>query len=191
MTSPPPPGQEPVDGPGSFGGNGTPAAPPSPLPGDAITAQQLTKLAAAKSAARSKVARRRIPGLDPPTLAPTTCTLLFENAPLQMTGVELLDSYVIFRGGQNVVGPLGNEPCSSGGTGAWTTCCDHSPIIYLCNEFSNLSSSTAGLILIHEMLHVAGQREDSNSTTGPGNPPNTAQISAAVMEACSNPTVVY
>lgn len=192
VTDAPPPGTRPPDGGGSFGGNGNQQSPPTNLPGDPIKPEHLTKFSLAKSAARSKLKRKRIPDFDPPTLAPTTCTEMFENSPLGMTGIDLLLNYAIFRDGQDVADASGVKPCKvSSARAAWTTCCSHDPVVYLCDGFYSLGSSSAAIVLIHELLHVAGQLEDGTTTTGPGNPPTTNQIQSTVTQACTNPEVVY
>ena len=45
-------------------------------------------------------------------------------------------------------------------------------------------------MLIHEWLHIAGQREDTNSTYGPNDPPNSDQIQRVVGEACDVPQII-
>lgn len=188
-TTPPGPTDPPPGGPGSFGGPESPSDPTTPAPCNPLTLQQTQKLNAAKPYARQKMSRIIVQNPEPTPL-PTTCTELFKNSPLRRSGVSLLDDYVIFRNGQNCEAPNGSEPCAAGAA-AWTTCCGHKREVFLCNSFTNLSSSTAGLRLIHELLHVAGQTEDGTSSHGPGDAPTSTQIDDLVREACQNPQVVY
>lgn len=187
-TTPPGPGDPPPAGPGSFGGGPDPQSPQSPAPCNPLTAPQQQRLNFAKSYARTKLSRVRVNSPEPATL-PTTCTELFKHSPLGRSGLNLLDDYVVFRNGQNCSAPDGANPCAEG-KAAWTTCCGHRPEVFLCNSFANLSNSDAGLRLIHELLHVAGQIEDGSSTSGPGDPPTSGQINDIVRDACRDPQVV-
>lgn len=179
------------DGPGSFGGDGDPGSPTDPHPCDPVPADPLgSKLSQARIWATQKLSwvgpfeNRR----------PTTCTALFRNSPLGVAGKTLLDEnapfHAIFRKGENCTLPNGQpSPCSSS-IAAFTTCCNHSPYVYLCDSFADYSHTDGGIRLIHELLHVAGQREDTSTTTGPGNPPTTNQLNDLVREACLNPEVI-
>jgi predicted metallopeptidase len=55
----------------------------------------------------------------------------------------------------------------------------------VCDRFANMSTRDAAAILIHEVLHVAGQPEDQTQTAGPNDPPTTNQIQQRVKEACN------
>ena len=63
----------------------------------------------------------------------------------------------------------------------------HVPV---CNAFLQFAGDTAEAMLIHEWLHIAGQREDTNSTYGPNDPPNSDQIQRVVGEACDVPQII-
>jgi len=134
-----------------------------------------------------KLKRVRANTVDPDAskyeFLPNTCADLFWGAPWSTNGQYLLHTYVAFRNGDGVTDPNGHVPCSEGAA-AWTTCCNHDKYIFLCNSFQNLSSSDRIYTVIHEVMHVAGQKEDTNSTFGPSNPPNPSQITAAVRSAC-------
>jgi hypothetical protein len=119
-----------------------------------------------------------------PYYTPNECTKLFIGNPLGTLGAGLLDNYVNFRDGTGVSGPGGTVPCSSGGTAMWTTCCQHDPDILVCSSFANLGVNDAAAIMIHEVLHVAGQPEDTTPTAGPGDPPTTGEITSRVKDAC-------
>lgn len=168
-----------------------PKSPPDPLPGTPLTPLQVAKLDSAKSQATAKLRFYRVPDLYPPTFVPTTCTELFENSPLGKSGIDLLLNYAVFRNGEGVTATNGSTPCDRSGVSAWTTCCSHSPVIYICDEFASRSVSVATTTIIHELLHVAGQLEDGTSGAGPGNPPTSSQINDAVNAACASPTPVY
>ena len=191
VNTPPGEGERPPDGPGSFGGSGTTKSLPNPLPGNPLTSQQVVKLNVAKNKAITKLRYYRIPDIYPPVNVPTTCSALFDNSPLGKTGVEILNEYSAFRNGEGVQNASGAKPCDNSSVGAWTTCCDHDRVVYLCGSFAGASTSYASTLLIHEALHVAGQMEDSSTTTGPGNPPTTNQLTKSVEAACDNPTPLY
>lgn len=61
----------------------------------------------------------------------------------------------------------------------------HEPIIYLCNGFFEQTPELGAQIIIHELLHVAGQSEDGTPEAGPGDPPHSVDISDAVAQACN------
>lgn len=189
-TIPPDPNGPEPDVPGSFGGNGNPGSPAETPPCNPVVGLLSQKLTQARSLASSKLS-----WVGPPAdRHPTTCSLLFRHSPLGLAGKTLLDDsapfHALFRNGQNCTLPNGGpSPCSSG-VAAVSSCCTHSPYIYLCDSFSNLNQTEGGLLLIHELLHVAGQMEDTTTTTGPGNPPTTNQLNDLVRAACLNPQVV-
>lgn len=115
---------------------------------------------------------------------PDECTALFSNSPLGMNGYSLLNSYITYRHGEGVQDANGKVPCSEGNA-AWTSCCDHKKYVFICNSFANLSMSERANVLIHEAMHVAGQREDQTGTvSGPSDPPNTTQIQDMVRSVC-------
>lgn len=185
----PPPGTTPPDGVGSFGGNGTPQSIPTPLPGNPLTPQQLQKLDLAKPKATSKLLEVKEPDTPPGTRFATTCSALFENNPMGRKGADLLANYVIFRDGTGVKAPGTQTVVCNSDTKAWTTCCLHNRVVYLCNSFGATTNiDELAYFLIHETLHVAGQKEDLNTTVGPGNPPSSGQIQDVVRAACATPT---
>lgn len=189
-TIPPGPSDPPPGGPGSFGGTGNPGSPSNPHPCDAVAGPLAQKLEKAKTWATTKLS-----WVGPPeNRRPTTCTALFRNSRLGVPAKSLLDEnapfHAIFRRGQNCTLPNGQtSPCGSG-VAAYTTCCSHSPYVYLCDSFANLTSTDAGIRVIHELLHIAGQREDETSSTGPGDPPTSNQLNDLVRVACVNPQVI-
>jgi hypothetical protein len=172
---------------GSWGGSGNPASPPTPLPGNVLDPTTLNAVNGAKQSAISKVRGERVsdPGTPKGTWLPTKCTDLFLNSPLGYTGAYLLGNYLVYRDGTGVKDTAGVDQCALG-RAAWTTCCQHDPIVYICStQFTRLSPDDRAKILIHEAMHVGGQQEDKNGSVGPGDPPNTGQISDAVNNACN------
>jgi len=119
-----------------------------------------------------------------PYFTPNECTKLFLGNPLGGTGANLIKNYVNFRDGEGVKDSKNNTPCKSSTTSAWTTCCNHDPDVLVCDKFKHLSTNDGAAILIHEVLHVAGQPEDTTPTAGPADPPTTDQITQRVKEAC-------
>jgi len=137
------------------------------------------------------IARLRLKGDSECCLAgkpynvPNECTKLFVGNPLGMLGAGLLDNYVNFRDGTGVHAPDGTVPCNSGGTAMWTTCCAHDPDVMVCSSYKNLGVNDAAAIMIHEVLHVAGQPEDATPGIGPGDFPTTNEITQRVKDACN------
>lgn len=159
---------------------------PSDNPGNPATGNLGFAISAAK-----QLAWQRLRGdsncclAGKPYYTPNECTKLFLGNELGMLGAQLIQNYVNFRNGEGVKDKDGNTPCSSPTMSAWTTCCNHDPDVLVCDKFKNLSASDAAAILIHEVLHVAGQPEDTTPTSGPGNAPTTNDITASVTEACN------
>lgn len=120
-----------------------------------------------------------------PYYTPSECTQLFFNNEMGRLGADLIQNYVNFRRGEGVKAPDGSTPCNNPGISAWTTCCNHDPDVLVCDRFENLSTGDGAAILIHEVMHVAGQPEDTTTSAGPGDPPTTQDITASVKEACS------
>jgi hypothetical protein len=185
----PGPNEPAPDGPGSFGGDGDPGEETTPAPCNPVPVARQPKLNSAISSAKTRLTR-----VGPPeNRQPTTCTTLFRNSPLGMPGLTLLDPnapfHAIFRYGENCTLPNGDQPCNSG-VAAAATCCTHSPYVYICDAFDNRTTTEAALLLIHELLHVAGQKEDTTTSAGPGDPPTTNQLNDVVRAACLNPTVI-
>jgi hypothetical protein len=154
---------------GSWGGSGTSKPAPSPLPGNPLDPETTMARDSARKLAIEKLRGEKVTDLKGVWEA-NECTNLFLNSPLGRSGASLLGSYVVFRDGTGKKDAQGVDQCATG-ISAWTTCCQH-------------VSDRAG-ILIHETMHVGGQREDTNGTTGPDDPPNTSQIKDAVNKACN------
>jgi hypothetical protein len=171
---------------GSYGGSGNPKAPPSPLPGMPLNTTTSQKVSSAKSEAINRLRGEHIvdDGTGKGTWVPTECTDLFLNSPLGKTGAQLLSNYIVFRDGTGLRDSAGRTPCSEGAA-AWTTCCTHDPVVYICPSQFNAAGLDARVkYLIHEALHVGGQQEDQDTTVGPGDPPNSSQINNDVAAAC-------
>lgn len=114
---------------------------------------------------------------------PTRCTDLFAGNPMGMSGMQML-AYIELRDGTGVKNERNVDVCATGQS-AWTKCCLHEPVVFLCSSrFKTLDPDTAARKLIHEALHVAGQPEDGDASVGPGDPPNTTQIDEIVRKAC-------
>lgn len=119
-----------------------------------------------------------------PYYTPNECTMLFNGNPMGRTGKYLLTEYINPRRGDGVVGPKGKVPCDNAGISVWTTCCQHDPDVFVCSRFENQPRDFAAALVIHEVLHVAGQREESDPGEEPLPPPTPAEITDAVREAC-------
>jgi hypothetical protein len=174
-------------GPVSPGGDGSwapsnpqtpPTAPGSPLQGELLLA---TNNAAAAAKLVIRGIRTYVEGIGY-TYTPTTCSELFNASNYSTDGYQVL-SGIIFRAGEGVQDAQGNVPCAQSAQ-LWTRCCNNSPYVMVCNSFLSQTSKQRRNSIIHETMHVAGQREDSTSATGPGGAPTTYQISSAVDAAC-------
>lgn len=110
------------------------------------------------------------------------CQKLLAGSPLTENGDWLLTK-IQYRKGETVPGSL----CSKPNVAAFArNVPQHEPIVYLCNLFFFLDAVGAGQVLIHEMLHVAGQSEDSTQSTGPGDAPSSEAIHDTVTAACNS-----
>ncbi|HEX8152801.1 MAG TPA: hypothetical protein VF698_06745 [Thermoanaerobaculia bacterium] len=177
------PAGEPTDT-SSWGGTSTNYLPLGPAPGTPLDAETGAKVQSAETDAYDKLRRERLADGPAGSTLPNDCADLFLEAPWSERGAWLVSSYIIYRNGTGVIGNDGTTPCASG-VPAWTTCCRHEPYVFICpSAFNGLSATDRALTLIHEALHVAGQREDKNSTFGPSDPPSSGQINAAVRAAC-------
>ncbi len=168
--------------PPTFGGSGTKPPAQTIHPGNPLPADLNFKVTNANTTAKVEAKGDK----DPYSTfwIPDECSALFNSAPLHMSGYSILDGYVIYRHGEGVKDAAGNTPCSSGAA-AWTSCCEHKPYVFICNAFGNLSAAEQANTLIHEALHIAGQREDGSTTVGgPSDPPNPGQIQDKVRAVC-------
>ncbi|HEX7830041.1 MAG TPA: hypothetical protein VF787_10300 [Thermoanaerobaculia bacterium] len=177
---------------GSFGGSGSKKMAPSPLPGMVLTPETNQKVSGAKTEGvkRLRGEQEFDEGTGKPIWIPTACSDLFANSPMSsgtnpLPGAQLLSTYVIFRDGTGVKDKDNRDRCAEGAA-AWTTCCSHDPVIFICPaKFNSASFDDRIKYLIHETLHVAGQMEDLDGTIGPDDPPNSGQINADVDAACN------
>jgi len=170
---------------GSWVGTGTPKAPASPLPGMPLSGEAGMAVSSAKNSAITKVRGEKVPDMKG-VWEPTRCTDLFADNPLGKTGAYILGNYIVFRDGTGVTNENNVNVCATGTVSAWTKCCQHDPVVFICpSEFTDLSPSQRSTKLIHEAMHVAGQFEDLDGSVGPGDPPNPSQIDAIVNEACN------
>lgn len=170
--------------PGSWRGPGSEPEPRTSHPGNPLGLKEKVKWDNAMDIASTKLLGdcENIGGK--PHCIPDECGRLFQGNPLGRKGYDLLTNYVIPRGGEGISDAHGVKRCSLPGVQAWTNCCDHNPYVFVCKRFGDLNANDAAMFMIHETLHVAGQHEDTDGATGPGESPNTNQISAAVREAC-------
>lgn len=177
-------GSNPPDGSGgSWGGSGNPKDPLANAPGTALSGTTSFNASSAKSGATVKLRGEKVPDMKG-VWEPTACTMLFHNNPMGRSGADLMANYVILRDGTGVKDSAGNEPCKSN-VAAWTTCCNHDRYVFICpSKFDGLSSSQRQAILIHEVMHVAGQMEDGTTSVGPGDHPTSPNITAEVEAAC-------
>jgi hypothetical protein len=114
---------------------------------------------------------------------PNRCTDLFAGNALGLTGAQML-AYMEFRDGTGVKNEKNVDVCATG-MSAWTKCCLHEPVVFLCSaKFVALKPDERARKVLHEALHVAGQPEDTDGSVGPGDPPNTTQIDEIVRQAC-------
>lgn len=173
-----------VDPGGGFGGSGNEQPESSPAPGNPLSPTLMQRWGAARATALDKLEEDIEMIGGKPKAIPNKCSLLFRNNNLGRKGDDLLNSYVIARGGEIIQAPDGSVPCNSSSTSVWTTCCNHSPYVFVCNRFGNLPVSGREAMAIHETLHVAGQGEDGSSSAGPGDSPTSGQITDFVEEAC-------
>jgi hypothetical protein len=173
---------------GSWGGTGTPRNAPSPLPGKVLDPALSRDVTYANGRAVTKLRGEKVIDAGTPkgTWVPTPCTDLFLNSPLGETGASILGGYVVYRDGTGVKDTTGVDRCATGASAAWTICCLHDPVVYICPiPFGQSSVDDRIKVLIHEGMHVGGQLEDKNVTVGPGDPPNTSQINEVVAKACN------
>ena len=170
---------------GTWSGPTTPMNPPSPLPGNVLSGEAYTAVAGAKKTAMERVRGQKVPGMKG-VWEPTACTDLFAANPLGHPGAYLMGSYLEFRDGTGVKDDTNTDVCATGTVSAWTKCCQHDPVVFICpSKFVGLSPDVRATKIIHETLHVAGQFEDKNGTVGPGDPPNPSQIDDVVNAACN------
>jgi len=169
---------------GTWQGSGSMQTAPSPLPGTALSGETAMAVTSAKGTAVTKLRGEKVPDMKN-TWVPTKCTDLFANNPLGTSGADLLGRDIIFRDGTGVKDANNVDVCAAGTVSLWTKCCEHSPVVFVCSTFTNLSPSLRITKLIHETLHVAGQFEDTDSSVGPGDPPNPGQIDSLVNAACN------
>lgn len=142
-------------------------------------------VSSAKNSAVTKVRGEKVPDLKGVWEA-TPCTNLFLNSPLGRSGAYLLGSYVVFRDGTGLKDSQGVDQCALGTVAAWTSCCQHDPVVFICPiKFKQSGPSDRVKYLIHETMHVGGQQEDKDGTVGPGDPPNSDQINALIEKACN------
>jgi hypothetical protein len=117
---------------------------------------------------------------------PNQCTQLFNGSPFSENGYSIMGEYVKFRNGEGYRDPRdpATIPCDSG-IPAWTECCTHNPYVLICAGFERMGKNDQIARLIHEVMHVAGQRESQNGNTGSSyTDPNASQITQAVKDAC-------
>lgn len=189
------------DNDGSFGGGGAIKPPAATPPGGELPPQgpQDTKVKQAKTKVTEKLALKchKDPRTQQNRCWDTTCTQLFHNNKTNLPGRNI-ETKVQYRLGQNystVVNGRVVFPCQDPLLPAMAfvdrTRGYHDPYIFLCNSFFALADpSDAALILIHEILHTAGQDENRTNSAGPGDPPSSDSISDVVYNSCVTPREV-
>lgn len=181
-TTTPPPSGPPPNNDGSWNGGGS-ILPTTPAAGQPLPQAWGPLVTRVNTTVRDKLRGEWNTDVKPYRYVPTECTMLFDNNKLGMKAVGLFTSSVL-RHGQQQIASNGSQPCLRPNTYAWTECCDHSPFIFLCDAWATQSTNDASLSIIHELLHVAGQTEDTTSSAGPGNPPTSEEIDQVVRLAC-------
>lgn len=173
---------QPSDGSGgSWDGTGRQKSAPSPLPEMVLNPVINARVSAAKTEAQRRLRGERV---DKGQWLPNRCTDLFADSPLGLTGAQMF-AYMVFRDGTGVKDGKNVDVCATGTVSAWTKCCEHDPVVFICpSKFGELPPDETVIKLIHEAMHVAGQLEDKNGSVGPGDPPNTGQIDDVVRKAC-------
>lgn len=187
-----PPAPSPPPNRGSLGGDGVRKSRSNP-PFQAVPGQHVARLSTVRNIAAGKLNGTRVWEIEyPPTFGPDTCTALFSGNLLGMSGKELLSSYVDFR-----YAPASTPECAADLAFVRRTR-HHDPFIVLCplffsGENTSAANQNLALVVVHELLHVAGQQEDPvpNQSTGPSDPPSTYQISEAVTAACAAPQPLF
>ena len=158
---------------GSFRGNGRLAG-ATPQAGSA-SQSQMTKIRNAKS--KAIAALRNIP----------ECAALFENSPLPLDGVTVLNK-IDWLNGQHIQ-PYNRCDEPDGRPAYYASPGKHVPQIYVCDAIRDFRDEAVATLLIHEALHVSGQGEDWTEAAGPGNYPNSLGISFVVADACNLPVL--
>ena len=176
---------DPLAGSGTWG-SGTLSS--SQALGMPLPAELLPIVDRARNTAKTKIHGERVydPEFGKNIFVPNDCTKLFWGSQFSDDGYSLLNSYVVFREGSGVHDPNNPDsvPCSEG-KAAWTTCCNFSKYVYICgSNFSSQTASHQAMILIHEVMHVAGQLENKTGNQGDTTPPSPGQIDQAVKDAC-------
>ncbi len=162
-----------LDAGGSFRGNGRLAG-ATPQAGSASQGQ-MTKIRNAKS--KAIAALRNIP----------ECAALFENSPLPLDGVTVLNK-IDWLNGQHIQ-PYNRCDEPDGPPAYYASPGKHVPQIYVCDAIRDFRDEAVATLLIHEALHVSGQGEDWTEAAGPGNYPNALGISFVVADACNLPVL--
>ena len=151
---------------GSFRGNGL-------FEGGFFHAPSVSLAQQRKLSSAIYVARDRLESLR--------CAGLFQNSPLTENALWLL-SKIQWRNGE--LDPAGF--CTEPDVKAYYRHPSvHEPIVYLCDAFTGQTLSEAATTVIHELLHVAGQREDDTWQAGPGDYPISRGITFVIEEACN------
>jgi len=104
-------------------------APASPLPGMPVPIELAAHVNQAITRARDRVRGERV---DKGQWPPNRCTDLFEGNPLGKTGAQVL-AYMVLRDGTGVRNSQGVDVCGLGSVAAWTACCEHDPVVFLCS----------------------------------------------------------
>lgn len=194
VPAPPPPGSPP-NGDGSWGFSTTwGSSPPPQTP--PFNDFQNGRITTATEVAKRMVAPKKIKPPDitePHYFVQTTCTALFWNNRLGVDSQTAFNAarFVNGTGYRTVVNGQLVDGCSalSGTTYAFVDP-NRGPndrYIFLCPSFFGIAPPDNALMMIHEVLHITGQTENRTSSAGPGDPPSSAGIQAAVEAACEAP----
>lgn len=94
-------------------------------------------------------------------------------------GNWILGSHVQFSNGDGKSDASGRVPCDESGVPAWTV--TNSRHVYICDSFRNLGQTGAAITVLHELLHVAGLRENPPDASAP----TSREINVMVQRNCS------
>lgn len=174
---------------GSWRGDGKKRQPIAPHPFSDVPSTYSNLLQNAKNSAAGKLRGLPLEPNPPHTFGPSTCTALFDGNSLGMAGKDILLSYVQFR-----FAPGTQPECAA--DKAWVRLSPpHDPYVILCPTFFDIAHQSPGAaanVLIHELLHVAGQQEDKTSSSGyPDDFPTSPQLQDVVDTACTSPQPLF
>lgn len=134
-------------GPRGGGGGRTPQGPRDLGPGAPLPPGLRFKLNQGRQLATQKLTNQQ------------TCRDLFSSFQGNFRdGLWILNHHVQFSNGDGKRDHTGRVPCDEPRVPAWTV--TNSRHVYICDSFRNLGPNQAAVTVLHELLHVAGLREN-------------------------------